>query len=151
MTLFESAPGRKDSMTKKLVFALGCFALLVSFTSVAMADAIAFNFAPFSTSNPHGVLTAPSGGNLTLTTWLTDVTDTDTGITHSFGSPVGTTSITTGASGLWSMASNFVTFNYNQGGSVTVYDGAILLLTGIQAGGASYGSGLEVNIDGKNG
>lgn len=143
-------------MKMKLVLALGLVAVVAAFSGAAMADNISFNFASFNSSNPHGTLTATSGssGTFLLSTFISDVHDTDTDVYHYFGPShpaVGTTTLTAGSESAWSFAGSFVTFQYDLGGSVQVWDGAILLVSGNMLGAVSDNPGFKTGTKSSNG
>jgi hypothetical protein len=119
-------------MTKKLVLALGCFALLVSVSGVANADAIAFTF--IGTKSTAPVIINSSG--LTLgPALLLSISDSKTN--NIFLVP-GQVSISTGAASTYNAAAGLLSALFNSGGGVEVQ-----VLSGSCVGGSMPGVCLE--------
>jgi hypothetical protein len=102
----------RDKIMKKVTLALGCLALLASFSGVAQADAISFNFV-FS-SNPVTV----NATGLTMGPALALLVS-DTKIPAVF-SLVGTATISTGPASSYVAAGNALTAQYLPGGGIEV-------------------------------
>lgn len=117
-------PRRMDKIMKKVTLALGCLALLVSFTAAARADAISFNFV-FS-PNPVLVNTTGVSAGPALVLLVSD-----TKIPKVF-SLVGTASISTGPDLTYVEALNMLTADFLPGGGIEVeVDSAQCTGTGI--------------------
>ena len=100
-------------MIKKLNLALGCFALFVSLSSVAMADAITFSFifgGPATIQNSIAGLAASQGV-------VIDVSD-DTTLTHFTINGMAT--VKTGGATSWNVAGGVLNASFGPGGSVSV-------------------------------
>jgi hypothetical protein len=100
-----------DRMIKKLTLALGCFALLASFSTFARADAITFSFVggPMVNIDTPGLTAGPS---LVLL-----VSDTKLGSVFTFS---GTASVSTGPATSYTATSTSLNAVYGAGGSVIV-------------------------------
>jgi hypothetical protein len=101
-------------MTKKVALALGCLALVTSFASTAMADAITFSFlgvraTPLIAINNTGVNLGPAA--------LLALSDTDTNNVFVFA---GSVFIKTGAASSYSAAGGVLVANFNPGPGIEV-------------------------------
>ncbi len=115
---------RVKEMTKKLVLALGCIALLVSMSSIANADAISFNFL-FSPSPVTANATGLSAGPALV------LIVSDTKI-PAFFSLTGTANISTGIASTYVAGPNALLAQYNSGLGIEVeVDSAQCLGTGV--------------------
>lgn len=117
-------------MVKKLTLAMGCLALLASFTSIARADAITFTFVGGSVVNADstGLTAGPSP--------LFLLSDTKLGLTYSFS---GTATLSTGAATSYTATSTSLNAIYGAGGSVLVtstFCGGTCLTGNLNANGA---------------
>jgi PEP-CTERM motif len=99
-------------MIKKLILTLGCLALLTSFTSIARADAISFNFL-FSSNPVHADATGLSSGPALV------LIVSDTKLMTAF-SLVGTAMISTGPASSYVAAGNALTAQYLPGPGIEV-------------------------------
>ena len=122
---------------KKLTLALGCIALLASFTSFAMADQISFGFvfAPSTIAVNASGLTVTNALNLTVS----DAT------TMAAALLTGTATLSTGPASSYSNAGNIVTAAYSSGGAVEVDSAACaggsmpgVCLVGVANGNGQY-------------
>ncbi len=98
-------------MIKKLTLALGCLALVVSFTSAARADAITFSFVggPLVNVDTTGLSAGP--GTVLL------ISDTKLNLVFSF---LGTATLSTGAATSYTATSTNLNAVYGAGGTVLV-------------------------------
>jgi hypothetical protein len=127
-------------MTKKVILALGCFALLVIFTNAAMADNIAFHF-----YGGGSVAATPAQFTSSLTT-LVSAEDTDT---STLVSTTGNASLATGAvSSATYNPGVQLSFEFGPGGSISVMSGSTTLLTGDSV---ASGMGIMALNNGKTG
>jgi hypothetical protein len=97
---------------KKMILALGCLALLASYSGIARADAISFNFV-FSSTPVHADATGLSAGPALA------LLVSDTKLMTVF-SLVGTATISTGPASSYVAAGNALTAQYLPGGGVEV-------------------------------
>lgn len=120
-------------MSKKVVLALGCLALLASFTTAAMADQISFGFvfAPSTIAVNASGLTVKKAVNL-------NVSDATTLAAFSL---IGTADISTGPASSYSNAGNIVDATYTAGGAIQVDSASCV-------GGAMPGVCLEGVLNG---
>src|SRR5271165_4094342 len=100
-----------DRMIKKLSLALGCLALLASFTSTARADAITFSFVggPMVHIDSTGLSAGPSTVLL--------ISDTKLNSVFSF---LGSATLSTGSATSYTATSSSLSAVYGAGGSVSV-------------------------------
>jgi hypothetical protein len=111
-------------MMKKLTLTLGCLALLTSFTSIAQADAISFNFV-FSSTPVHADATWLTAGPALV------LLVSDTKIPAVF-SLVGTANLSTGPASSYVAAGNTLSAQYTAGKGIEVeVDSAQCTGTGI--------------------
>ncbi len=98
-------------MIKKLTLALGCLALVASFTSIARADAITFTFVggPMVNIDSTGLSAGPSTVLL--------ISDTKLNLVFSF---FGTATLSTGPATSYTATSTNLSANYGAGGTVVV-------------------------------
>jgi len=98
-------------MLKKLTLALGCLALVASFSSIARADAITFTFVggPLVNINDTGLSAGPSTVLL--------ISDTKLNVVFSF---LGTATLSTGAATSYTATATNLSANYGAGGTIVV-------------------------------
>jgi len=129
-------------MTKKVLLALSCIALLVSFSSAAMADLITFNFLFSSTKTPVAVnqtgLSVVNGATISVSDATTQ---------QAFLLVPGTASLSTGAATSYSNGGGMIDAVYGPGGAVSVVSG---LCGGTCLSGNMNGTGTYATTTGKN-
>lgn len=122
-------------MIKKLTLALGCLALLASFTSTARADAITFTFVggPLVNIDSTGLSAGPSTVLL--------ISDTKLNLVFSF---LGTATLSTGAATSYTSTASTLSAVYGAGGSVLVTSAACggTCLTGNLNANGAYAAAL---------
>jgi PEP-CTERM motif-containing protein len=107
--------GEWNEMTKKVLLALGCLALLALMTSAVYADSISFTFLGVKTTPP--VTITKAGGVSLSSAPLLSISDSDTN--NVFVVP-GTVDISTGPAGPWVAAGGLLTADFASGGGIEV-------------------------------